>query len=132
MNSPLEVWATQNLEDKKDRWTSAPMKLVSKQSADLDKFNPNICADEMVLIRTAYDAVPQKACMFGELGKFRMARYTNSSGRSYLLASYPSESIFYVVRGVCEGEVSCVYSHSADQLIVANLGPNQYISYEIY
>lgn len=127
IGGPLEARALQNPENKKDRWTSGPMRLVSKQPADLEKFNPNICAAEMVAIRTAYEAVPQKACMFGELGQFRMARYTNSSGRSYLLASYPSESIFYVVRGVCEGGVSCAYSHSTDQLIVANPGPSQYI-----
>ncbi len=119
-NSPVVAAQEEN------QWMSG-VKVSSRVQSSVYYDTSSTCGGQLGKIAVANEPSVQLACIYGEADTFRMARYVNNRGDSLLVASYPTDAMFYVVRGVCSGVIGCVYSQYSDTLLFrAQVGAVRY------
>lgn len=98
-------------------WQEGAIELTSKLPDGNEWTLPFSCGSDVAFIKIANEPNLQRACVYGESGGFRVARYVNNQYKTLTVAAYATDQSFYVVRDICTSTLSCVYSQSADTLL---------------
>ena len=99
-------------------WEGGPYNLQSMREVSRSSLAGLPCGGEEVFITVANYLHPQEACLYGAEGGVRVARFFNNQGTAITVISFPSESRFYEIRGLCDGVNACLYSQASDKMYV--------------
>lgn len=76
------------------------------------------CGGKEGVIVLKHETASNKACVFGTPESVQLARYVTRRGEFAYAVSFPNESHFFHVNGLCPRLGQCVYGHAGDTLLV--------------
>lgn len=105
-------------------WLSKQVVRIGDVTTDPVGDNGSTCAGYNGVIEVTGEEGVKDACLFGDIGGVRFARYRGASDTILYAISFLSDTKFYTVRGLCTDVNRCIYSQSADTLLIETPTPD--------
>lgn len=102
------------LADDYSPWVVSELAKVSELATRRPTSDTRSCATNMLTVEVADGGGGREACVYGDAGGERMARYRNPDGQYAYAFSYRSDHRFYPLGDFCRGVSWCVYSQAED------------------
>lgn len=91
-------------------WITNPVNRLSEVRSQGTPSEAKFCGGRLNVVDIKGDTVQRTACIFGEPGGSRLARYRASSNHFAYAVSLGVSHAFVPVRGLCEGLLYCAYA----------------------
>lgn len=111
-------------------WISGSVSVSGSRAASVGRYLDFPCSGVEYGIRVL-DVSDENACVFGEPGSLRVARYASGGILRYGI-SFPLDSQFFPLQGFCENNHRCIYSSSADIALVSEVTGGPYFGAVIH
>lgn len=102
-------------------WLTHPVENLHEVSMDMSVLGH--CSGVLQPIKVSGWPMYKEACVQGEPGKPRLARYMGNTNTYLYAFSGPFDEQFYALGNLCSSVVACLYGQSADTLLARVQGP---------
>lgn len=111
-------------------WVGGSVSVTGSRAASMGRYQDFPCSGVEYAIQVL-DVSDEHACVFGEAGSVRIARYA-SGGMLRYGVSFPFDSRFFPLQGFCENNHRCSYSSKTDVAMVSEVTGGPYFGAVIH